>query len=76
VGGAGRRRERASPVEPRRRRRHGARDPDRELGDARAGLGELAIFITWDDWGGFYDHVVPPLADENGLRAAGALGSS
>ena len=19
-----------------------------------------AIFITWDDWGGFYDHVVPP----------------
>jgi phospholipase C len=20
-----------------------------------------AIFITWDDWGGWYDHVVPPL---------------
>jgi phospholipase C len=19
-----------------------------------------AIFITWDDWGGWYDHVVPP----------------
>jgi phospholipase C len=19
-----------------------------------------AIFVTWDDWGGFYDHVVPP----------------
>ena len=19
-----------------------------------------AIFLTWDDWGGFYDHVVPP----------------
>jgi phospholipase C len=19
-----------------------------------------AIFLTWDDWGGFYDNVVPP----------------
>ncbi len=25
-----------------------------------------AIFITWDDWGGFYDHVRPPVVDENG----------
>ena len=25
-----------------------------------------AIFLTWDDWGGFYDHVVPPDADANG----------
>jgi phospholipase C len=25
-----------------------------------------AIFLTWDDWGGFYDHEVPPAADENG----------
>ena len=24
-----------------------------------------AIFVTWDDWGGFYDHVVPPLVDRN-----------
>ena len=22
-----------------------------------------AIFISWDDWGGFYDHVVPPILD-------------
>lgn len=25
-----------------------------------------AIFLTWDDWGGFYDHVAPPVADANG----------
>jgi phospholipase C len=26
-----------------------------------------AIFLTWDDWGGFYDHVNPPTVDQNGL---------
>jgi phospholipase C len=25
-----------------------------------------AIFLAWDDWGGFYDHVVPPRVDRNG----------
>jgi phospholipase C len=25
-----------------------------------------AIFLTWDDWGGFYDHVSPPRVDRNG----------
>jgi phospholipase C len=25
-----------------------------------------AIFLTWDDWGGFYDSVIPPLVDQNG----------
>ena len=25
-----------------------------------------AIFVSWDDWGGFYDHVKPPRVDENG----------
>ncbi len=25
-----------------------------------------AIFLVWDDWGGFYDHVVPPVADTLG----------
>src|SRR3954467_4720617 len=25
-----------------------------------------AIFLTWDDWGGFYDHVAPPIVDRNG----------
>jgi len=26
-----------------------------------------AIFITWDDWGGWYDHVPPPQVDNMGL---------
>jgi phospholipase C len=26
-----------------------------------------AIFLTWDDWGGFYDHVIPPMIDHYGL---------
>jgi len=26
-----------------------------------------AIFLTWDDFGGFYDHVPPPTLDEYGL---------
>jgi phospholipase C len=26
-----------------------------------------AIFVTWDDFGGFYDHVAPPILDEYGL---------
>jgi phospholipase C len=25
-----------------------------------------AIFLAWDDWGGFYDHVIPPTVDPNG----------
>jgi phospholipase C len=24
------------------------------------------IFVAWDDWGGYYDHVVPPRVDRNG----------
>jgi phospholipase C len=26
---------------------------------------DTAIFIAWDDWGGFYDHVPPPNVDRN-----------
>jgi phospholipase C len=26
-----------------------------------------AIFLAWDDWGGFYDHVQPPQVDVNGF---------
>src|SRR5207302_10186596 len=25
-----------------------------------------AIFLAWDDWGGFYDHVPPPTVDGQG----------
>jgi phospholipase C len=25
-----------------------------------------AIFLAWDDWGGFYDHVKPPVVDASG----------
>jgi phospholipase C len=25
-----------------------------------------AIFLAWDDWGGFYDHVMPPQVDNQG----------
>ena len=33
------------------------------------------IFLSWDDWGGFYDHVVPPQVDQNGygLRVPGLV---
>jgi phospholipase C len=34
-----------------------------------------AIFVSWDEWGGFYDHVVPPEVDPSGygLRVPGLL---
>jgi phospholipase C len=34
-----------------------------------------AIFLTWDDWGGFYDHVKPPRVDKQGygLRVPGLV---
>ncbi|MFI5266097.1 MAG: alkaline phosphatase family protein [Chloroflexota bacterium] len=34
-----------------------------------------AIFLTWDEWGGFYDHVTPPSVDNNGygIRVPGLI---
>ena len=34
-----------------------------------------AIFLSWDDWGGYYDHVKPPTVDQNGygLRVPGLV---
>ena len=34
-----------------------------------------AVFLSWDDWGVFYDHVVPPVVDQNGygLRVPGLV---
>jgi phospholipase C len=36
---------------------------------------DCAIFLAWDDWGGFYDHVVPVTVDQNGygLRVPGLV---
>jgi phospholipase C len=40
-----------------------------------AELNTTAIFLTWDDWGGFYDHVKPIRIDPNGfgIRVPGIL---
>ncbi|HVT58328.1 MAG TPA: alkaline phosphatase family protein [Thermoanaerobaculia bacterium] len=34
-----------------------------------------AVFLSWDDWGGFYDHVAPLRVDQNGygLRVPGLV---
>jgi len=34
-----------------------------------------AIFLSWDDWGGFYDHVAPPRVDAlgYGVRVPGLV---
>jgi Phosphoesterase family len=34
-----------------------------------------AIFLAWDDWGGFYDHVKPPIVDGAGygMRVPGLV---
>ena len=34
-----------------------------------------AVFLSWDDWGGFYDHFVPPSVDSAGygLRVPGLV---
>jgi phospholipase C len=34
-----------------------------------------AIFLAWDDWGGFYDNAIPPQVDQNGygLRVPGLV---
>src|SRR5262249_14472650 len=34
-----------------------------------------AIFLSWDDWGGFYDHVAPPQIDQSGygIRVPGLV---
>jgi phospholipase C len=39
------------------------------------GWNQTAVFLTWDDWGGFYDHVQPPKVDVNGygIRVPGLL---
>ena len=58
---------------------HDSEHPPASIGDGQAWVTRLinavmqgpdwntsAIFLAWDDWGGFYDHVVPPNVDANG----------
>ena len=40
---------------------------ERRDGGPRAA--RTAVFLVWDDWGGFYDHVRPPWVDRERLRA-------
>ncbi|HKB17638.1 MAG TPA: alkaline phosphatase family protein [Candidatus Dormibacteraeota bacterium] len=42
---------------------------------ASADWSSTAIFLSWDDWGGFYDHVTPPVVDNAGygLRVPGLV---
>ncbi len=37
--------------------------------------GSTAVFLSWDDWGGYYDHVPPPEVNSNGygLRVPGIV---
>ncbi len=37
--------------------------------------GSTAVFLSWDDWGGFYDHVAPPKVDGDGygIRVPGLV---
>jgi phospholipase C len=37
--------------------------------------GSTAIFVSWDEWGGFYDHVPPPVIDPlgYGIRVPGLV---
>ena len=33
--------------------------------------GSTVIILAWDDWGGFYDHVPPPISDQAGSKTLG-----
>ncbi len=43
-----------------------ASDVVNKLGESPYWKG-LALFVTWDDYGGFYDHVAPPQVDRYGF---------
>ncbi|MFO0571927.1 MAG: alkaline phosphatase family protein [Polyangiaceae bacterium] len=34
-----------------------------------------AVFVLWDDWGGFWDHVEPPVVERDRQEASRALGT-
>ena len=74
-GSRRRRTSRTTPADPARPHRDGVRHPAGERGDAGPDWDSTAIFLTWDDWGGFYDHVVPERFDAMGygLRVPGLV---
>jgi phospholipase C len=32
---------------------------------------DTVIIVAWDDWGGFYDHVAPPISHQDGINTYG-----
>jgi phospholipase C len=44
------------------------------IGNTPSLWNHVAIFLSWDDWGGFYDHVVPPAAPPRGAFGPGDIG--
>jgi phospholipase C len=50
-------------------------DRIRNLGQSKL-WAKCAIFITWDDWGGWYDHVDPPPLKDTWTRGSPAKGPS
>ena len=68
--------ERSATIRPRSSAAGRRTSPASSTRSWRAPTGSsTAIFLAWDDWGGFYDHVAPPTVDVNGygMRVPGLV---
>jgi phospholipase C len=45
-----------------------------QIGNTPSLWNHTAIFLSWDDWGGFYDHLAPPVQAPNGVFGKGDIG--